>query len=119
MPESLLNATMLPVKVTPGRKWGDDGQTTAYGKCMISGGKATLTYHLLERGGRRPCQYHISRRSGEAEGHASDAEDIPGASAFLVGETCNCERNMTAMEGKEEVAYCGDCAKVGSDECVV
>jgi hypothetical protein len=81
---------------------------------------AALTHHLLERGGNRPRQRHIGCHGGEAEGHTGDAEDVPGAGALLFGETCNCERNTTTMMGgEEEVAFCNDRAKVGSDEGVV
>jgi hypothetical protein len=102
----------------PGRKWENDGQTTPCDKCMICGTTA-LTYHLLERGGHRSCQGHVSHCCGEAEGNASDAEDVPGAGALLIGETCNCKRNTMTMERKEGVAFCNDCATVSSDECVV
>jgi hypothetical protein len=74
-----------------------------YGKCTIIG-TITLTHHLLERGRHRPCQGHVGRRCGETEGHAGDAEDVPRAGAFLVGETGNCKRKSMWLKRKQEIA---------------
>jgi hypothetical protein len=62
-----------------------------------------MTYHLLERDWRCPRQGHVGCSCGEAESNASYTKYVPGASAFLVGETGNWQitRSVIAIPSLE------------------